>query len=132
MKTGSALAGTMILLIGAFMGILIGPPLLNYHPDPSPPTDHREIADSFSIIDTVYNSVLLPECVESVKSPQLSAVTSGKEYLNSVWIFYTFESQGYAGKDANAAMDLWGPLDDGSYSGMVSRLAGNELVVYYK
>lgn len=131
MKDKAGWVGTIMLLVGIVVGIVIGPPLLNYHLAPSPTAEHREIVDRLNIIDTVYNSVLVPECVEAGKSAQLSVVTAGEEYQHSVWIFYTFESQGYEGKDANAAMELWGSLDDGNYCGMISKLAGNTLTVLY-
>lgn len=124
---------TKTLLTGLFVGIIASTftMYLVMSDRPQASLEHQTIINKLVVVDVNYNSYLVPELVESVKSIPLAVVTTGTAYQHSVWIWYTFEALGYTGKDANLAMEVWGPLADGVYQVGFAKLAANTLTVYY-
>lgn len=101
----------------------------------SVPKDHQDIVDNFRLVDRGFSKDLKPSFVDSWENPQmnlrrLQAVTPNKPYKGSLWIWYSYNEDG-SHKDPNACLELWGPLDDGSYQGMISKLMENDLEVSY-
>jgi hypothetical protein len=121
-----AVLGVLLVVVG-FVGGLGAGTFVNVS---FPPSSHQNIVNALSVVDLDYSTYLVAECVHSGSSPQL-AVTPGKNYDHTVWIWYTLEYGDWEGKDANAAMELWGPLDENEYTGMISKLAGNNLRVFW-
>jgi hypothetical protein len=122
MERKTSAVGAVILIVGLLVGGFVGGTIAR----PRPPTTHQNIINQIHITDLNYETYLVAECVHSGSSPQLT-VTPGKKYDHTAWIWFTLEFGQTTGKDANAAMELWGPLDEGEYTAMISKLAGNNL-----
>jgi len=104
----------------------------------SVPIEHKRIADNFELVDanSTISTPLVPVLVDSSVSAQLSlfavtntTITPGESYSVTTWIWYSVDEKG--NRDPNGAMEIWGPLNDGSYLGAISKLMANDLTIYY-